>query len=104
MRIIGRAVRGVRKLIVNQLKSYILFSVGLYLGELVRHAAMKLLHRHKHHEGEHRASSLKDHGRTFAVVTTAAMPWRTGGVGLSQAGRVGCAYSTHWWLGVLVYR
>lgn len=87
-------MRGVRKLIVNQLKSYILFSVGLYLGELVRHTAMKLFHRHKHHEGERRASSLKDHGRTFAVVTTAAMPWRTGGVVCDKQGAL-CVPSTH---------
>jgi hypothetical protein len=94
MRIIGGAVRGVRKLVVNQLKSYILFSVGLYLGELVRHTAMKLFHRHKHHEGERRASSLNDHGRTFAVVTTAAMPWRTGGLAWGQQG-VLCVLKAH---------
>lgn len=72
------AVRGIRKLLLNQLKSYILFSVGVAVGEWIRHHGMKLLHRHKHQEGEHRSSSLKDHGRTFSVVTTAALPWRTG--------------------------
>lgn len=75
---IGGAVRGIRNQLKSYIKSYILFSVGLAVGEWIRHHGMRLLHRHKHHEGEHRASSLKDKGRTFAVVTTAAMPWRTG--------------------------
>lgn len=72
------AARGVRKLLLNQLKSYILFSVGVAVGEWIRHHGMKLLHRHKRQEGEQRSSSLKEPGRTFAVVTTAALPWRTG--------------------------
>jgi hypothetical protein len=83
---IGGAVRGVRKLLLKQLKSYILFTVGVAIGEWVRHAGMKLLHRNKHHEGQRRASSLKDHGRTFAVVTTAAMPWRTGVLSINRPG------------------
>lgn len=72
------AFRRVRKLLISQAKFYILYSVGLFIGEWVRHKGMKLFH-HKHkHAGERQVSSLEAPGRTFAVVTTAALPWRTG--------------------------
>lgn len=64
------------------LLSSLAFSVGKWLGTAVVGRARRgrsMLHRHKHDNRE--ASSLAAPGRAFAVVTTAALPWRTGEAG-----------------------
>eukprot|EP00878_Enallax_costatus_P018725 GHUV01019729.1.p1 GENE.GHUV01019729.1~~GHUV01019729.1.p1 ORF type:complete len:327 (+),score=66.40 GHUV01019729.1:368-1348(+) len=77
MRLIPR-----RKDIVEHIKQSILsslaFSIGIWLGEwLQKRLSRRKMHRH-HKKRDRKPSSLKAPGRSFAVVTTAALPWRTG--------------------------
>eukprot|EP00882_Tetradesmus_deserticola_P026687 GHRQ01029466.1.p2 GENE.GHRQ01029466.1~~GHRQ01029466.1.p2 ORF type:complete len:128 (+),score=28.87 GHRQ01029466.1:131-514(+) len=65
-----------RALIVSSLVSTVAYKLGLALGDGVRSCIMHLLHRQRKEKKP--ASSLKAPGRTFVVVTTAALPWRTG--------------------------
>eukprot|EP00879_Flechtneria_rotunda_P025238 GHRR01026809.1.p1 GENE.GHRR01026809.1~~GHRR01026809.1.p1 ORF type:complete len:472 (+),score=154.55 GHRR01026809.1:87-1502(+) len=58
------------------LVSSLLFSIGIVVGEWVqRERSRRMRLKGNKHKP---ASLLKAHGRTFSVVTTAALPWRTG--------------------------
>ena len=50
------------------------FGLGFFFGEMARH--MHLVQRRR--RGRRAASSLRAPNRSIAVVTTAALPWRTG--------------------------
>ncbi len=50
------------------------FSVGAFVGAYLRQLGLR---RQAKRESRH-GSSLATHGRTISIVTTAALPWRTG--------------------------
>lgn len=53
------------------LSTAVAFGAGILVGEYMRQSRID-------HKASKHASSLRTHGRTVSIVTTAALPWRTG--------------------------